>query len=266
MNLIPTLIPDTQTTTSVQPGKGAFNNPAMRTQAHSLVNASSSKSGNNSSFYQSLSMFVAIIASVRMQLFRTTSELPIGSRQRWYCIDHLQKHRNITHIGTCVPYGEWDSSSVDHNMALRARFAAIRWIRTGFFAPPGAGTLPESMLARDQSIWSALDNRSNMARWSCSHKPASCQSRNRLQQVIPLPHPISGGSISHGIPVFNTNRIPVSATRSLRRGRPPFGLGGTAGSRGSMICHNSSVTKGFVMPLFYRNLGFVRGSKGFGNL
>jgi hypothetical protein len=37
-------------------------------------------------------------------------------------------------------------------MALRARLAAIRWIRAGRWAPLFAGTLEESMLARDQSI------------------------------------------------------------------------------------------------------------------
>jgi hypothetical protein len=37
-------------------------------------------------------------------------------------------------------------------MAFRARLAAIRRIRPGRFAPLFAGTLVESMLARDQSI------------------------------------------------------------------------------------------------------------------
>jgi hypothetical protein len=41
---------------------------------------------------------------------------------------------------------------IDHKMALRARFAAIRRIRPGRFAPPGAATLDASMAARDQSI------------------------------------------------------------------------------------------------------------------
>jgi hypothetical protein len=63
--------------------------------------------------------------------------------------------------------------------------------------------------------------------------PAVAQSRSRRQQVIPLPQPISWGRYSQGMPVFSTNKIPVSAARSGTRGRPPFGLGGSGGSNGA---------------------------------
>jgi hypothetical protein len=39
-------------------------------------------------------------------------------------------------------------------MLLRARFAAIRWIRPGFVAPAGVATLAESIAARTPSICS----------------------------------------------------------------------------------------------------------------
>ena len=93
-----------------------------------------------------------------------------------------------------------------------------------FFRLPGAGTLPASMHARDRSIWSATDRRSKKARCNCSHTPAFCQSRSR-QLVIPLPHPISGGNISQGIPILSTNKITVNAARLSLRGRPPLGSG-----------------------------------------
>jgi hypothetical protein len=153
-------------------------------------------------------------------------------------------------------YDERDPFSFDHNVALRARFAAIRWAWTGFFAPPGAGILPESMQARDQSIWSAVDRRSRMAKCNFSHTPAVCQSLSLRQQVMPVPQPISGGSISQGIPDLRTNRIPPKTARLLTRGRPPFSLGGSGGNKGSSICHNSSDTRGFAMHLSYQIFGF----------
>jgi hypothetical protein len=81
--------------------------------------------------------------------------------------------------------------------------------------------------------------------------PAASQSRRRRQHVIPLPQPISCGNISHGIPVRSTNKMPVSAARFATRGRPPFGLGGSTGSSGSMISHRSSVSNGFAMLRLY---------------
>ena len=58
---------------------------------------------------------------------------------------------------------------VDHNVALRARFAAIRRVRPGALAPLLAGMLALSRLARLQSIWSASPRRSSSTR--CKRVP-----------------------------------------------------------------------------------------------
>ena len=44
-----------------------------------------------------------------------------------------------------------------------------------------------------------------------------------------------------------TNTMPSRACRSSHRGRPPFGFGGSGGSRGSTAAHNSSLTRGPVI-------------------
>jgi hypothetical protein len=103
-------------------------------------------------------------------------------------------------VGSRVGHREGDAFSVDHNVALGARFALIRWILGGLWAPPGAGTLAESKDALSQSISSALPSRSNKVRCNSSHTPASCHSLSLRQQVIPEPQPISWGNISQGIP------------------------------------------------------------------
>jgi hypothetical protein len=186
-----------------------------------------------------------------VQLGRSFPGPTAASAQRWNGIDHRFQHPHIVHIGGCVSYRQGNASSVDHKMALRARFAAVCRVATGGFAPPGAGTLPESRDARDQSIWPAWASRSNSALWTLSHTPAACQSRKRRQHVIPLPQPISWGNSSHGMPVFRTNRMPVNAARFGTGGRPPFGLALSAGSSDSITCHNSSLNSGFAMLLSY---------------
>ena len=67
-------------------------------------------------------------------------------------------------VGRSMPNYKWNASFVGHKMALRALFAAIRRIRPGLFAPPGAGTLAESSEALDQSMWFALPRQSSSTR------------------------------------------------------------------------------------------------------
>jgi hypothetical protein len=62
--------------------------------------------------------------------------------------------------------------------------------------------------------------------------------------------------------LFNTKRLPVSATRSrMRCGRPPWGVGDSVSRSGVMVVHNSSLTKGLLMPSIYHTvMGYVRRS------
>src|SRR5215212_2387809 len=161
-------------------------------------------------------------------------------------------------VGSGVDHREWDAFSVDHNVALRALFALICRILAGLLAPPGAGTLAESKDALSQSISSALPSRSNKVWCSSSHTPASCHSFRRRQQVIPEPQPISLGNISQGIPLLSTNRMPPRAARSSMRGLPPWGLGGSSGSSGSITSQSSSVTSSLAIFSPYPLPGFVR--------
>jgi hypothetical protein len=83
--------------------------------------------------------------------------------------------------------------------------------------------------------------------------PTRCPSRKRRQQVMPLPDPSSWGSISHGIPLFKTKTMPLSAARSaMLRGRPPLGLGGSGGKSGAMISHSLSLINGVLMSPIYQ--------------
>jgi hypothetical protein len=71
-------------------------------------------------------------------------------------IHGLFNELRIMDVGCRVGHRERDAFSVDHNVALRARFALICRILAGLLAPPGAGTLAESKEALCQSISSTL--------------------------------------------------------------------------------------------------------------
>src|SRR5262249_43312449 len=93
------------------------------------------------------------------------------------------------------------------------------------------------------------------------HTPACCQSRSRLQQVMPLPQPSSCRNSSHGMPLLKTNTMPVSAARSVMvRSRPPLGLGRSGGKRGAMISQSVSLINGVLMPLIYHRAEVMLGA------
>src|SRR6266487_2328929 len=157
-------------------------------------------------------------------------------------LEHLLEDDRVVHIGRRQERGQRESLAIDHQMAFRARLAAIRWIRPGRLAPLFAGTLVESTLARDQSIWSASPRRWSSTRSSRRHTPAACQSRSRRQQVLPLPQPSSAGRSDQGQPLRRMKRMPANALRSGIRGRPPRAWEGGGGSRGATSAHSSSGT------------------------
>jgi hypothetical protein len=160
------------------------------------------------------------------------------SENRGDGINHSLQHLRIVDVCRRMSDRQRDTLAVDSKVALRARFAPVRRIGAGFF-PPGAGTVPESSEACDQSIWSANPSRSSRTRWRSSHTPAAYQFRKRRPQVIPPPQPISWGSISQGMLALSTKRIPVNAARLPLLGRPPFGLGGSGGKSGSIMAHRT---------------------------
>jgi len=78
-----------------------------------------------------------VITFVSMEFLRASSRSATLLANGRDGIHHRFQHRCFVHISARMPYDERDSSSFDHKMALRARFAAIRWVRAGRFAPPG---------------------------------------------------------------------------------------------------------------------------------
>jgi hypothetical protein len=119
-----------------------------------------------------------------------------------------------------------DALRVDEEVVLAAGLTAIGWVRSTFFPPCTARTDELSATTREKSSLSTPRSLSSSIRCSLRHTPAFCQARTRRQQVIPGPHPISCGSISHGIPDCKTNRMPVrtclSASRYTQVTRLPF--------------------------------------------
>src|SRR5687768_1906847 len=62
------------------------------------------------------------------------------------------------------------------------------------------------------------------------------------------------------MPLLSTNRMPVRAARSSRRGLPPLGLGGSSGNSGSTNSQSSSLTNSLAILLPYPDSAVLKGS------
>ena len=230
MNISPTFIAHAEPPKPMQPSERALHHPSPAAEALTRINPRAGDPTENVARAEERLILPRAIRFIGVQLLRplaSAAATPAGDAN--HEIQHVLEQRAVVHVRGRELDHERDALGLGQQMVLRARLAAIRRIRAGVRSPFFAGTLLESSAARDESSWSASLNRSRSTWWSVYHTPASRQSRSRRQQVMPLPQPISGGSISHGMPLFNTNRIPVSAARSATGAGPRWASAPLAG-------------------------------------
>jgi len=166
-----------------------------------------------------------VVAFVSMQFSGTPTRTPTSLTDGCNRVHRRFHHLAVVNVGRGQRHGLRDTVLLRAPVALRARSAAIRWIRAGFVVSPGAVTLAESITARGQSICSAWPSLFSNRWWSFCHRPAHCQAHKRRQQVMPLPQPISCGNISQGMPLLSIKTMPVCVARTGTGGRLPLGRG-----------------------------------------
>jgi hypothetical protein len=241
------LVADGQPAEAAEPGESAFDDPAMPPQMLTALDAASGDAIADPSLAQGTTAARQVIGFVGVELVRALAGSAPALAHRWHGVDQLFEEAAVMDICRGNPQGERDTVGIGDHVALGPRPAAIGRIRAGLLTPLFAGTKALSTQARLQSIACAPPKRSSRTRCSPPQTPAACQSRSRRQHVIPEPQPISRGSISQGMPLFSTNRMPVNAARCGTGGRPPFGRGRCGGSNGSITIHSASGTRGLAI-------------------
>ncbi len=247
VNIGASFVTDTKSPVTVEPCERAFNDPSVTPKSLATLDTTARDAWCDASPPQLGAQCFRVIRFIGVQFHGTPAGSAASPSDGRDGIHGFHHHLRVMDVCGAHRDGERDALSVHDQMAFRARFAAIRWIRPGFIAPFCDPTDEESSEARDQSIRSASPKWSSKVRWSRRHTPASCHSRSLRQHVMPEPQPISGGRYSHGNPVASTNRMPRNTSRFGVRGRPPRGFSASGGSNGSMTAHSSSVINCFAM-------------------
>jgi hypothetical protein len=248
MDIGPLFVTDAEPAKFEQPTEDPFHDATMNAQPTAVLRVSLGDKRPDAAFAQRNADFLfGVVGAIGERRIRTFTPPSTGSFDRWNRVDQRDRCLRIVDVRTGVRDGQRCPLAIADNMPLRAIFAAIRGIGAGLRPPKSARTEQLSIATFDQSISSAKPSSSSSTRQIFFHTPAACQSRRRRQQVMPDPHPSSLGRYSQGQPVRSTNKMPISACRFDTRGRPPWGLGGSRGNKGSTIAHNPSGSSGLAM-------------------
>lgn len=245
---------DTQAPKLMQPRIRTFYYPTRCTQTTAVFGTSARDDRSNAPLLQRGTMCIGVVSTVGLQYLGFALRTSYLTRYRRDPVNERKELSDVVIVGTRENGIQRNALRVRDDVVLAARTTAIGWVRSSFFPAPTARTDELSTTAREKSNWSAPRSLANSTSCSRCHTPWRCHCLSRRQQVMPEPHPISLGSISHGMPDFSTNKIPVS-TRRLHSGfRPGFRLRRLFfGNNGSISAHKSSSTSGcgIVPPVGY---------------
>lgn len=231
----------------MQPRERTFDYPAVFAEAAAVLCSAFCNNRHDPAILQLLPVRVRVIPAICVGRRGTALGASGFSRHGWNGINQRNQLGDVVAIGRSENGGQWNAIRIGEHVMLRAGLGAIRRVGASLGPPKTARTLALSAMARDQSMSSAPCNPLRSAWWMSCHTPASCQSRSRRQQVMPEPQAISRGRYSQGMPVFSTNRMPVSALRFSIGGRPPLGYVRGGGRMGSIAFQSSSVSSGLAM-------------------
>lgn len=240
------LISDSQTTELMQPRDGAFHYPARLAQAATMRRIPTCNLCAYALHSQFSSERLGLIGAIGLDDLWFTLGRTAQAGNRRNRPNQRQQLRDIMLVSAGQDQRKRDTLRICEDVVFAARTTAIGWVRSTFFPAPTARIEELSATTREKS--SCLAPRScDSSTWcSCRHTPQRCQYFSRLQHVIPDPQPISFGSISHGMPERNTNRMPLSTARSSSGSRPLWRLRlRFFGNNGSMRIHKSSSINGF---------------------
>ena len=144
-----------------QPRDGALGDPAETPQARAGLDALAGDPVQDPALLEVGVGAGNVIGLVRVQLLRPDAGAATRPRDRLDQFDERFKQLAVVVVGCSLPVAQGDATAVDQEVVFGAGLAAIGRIRPGFGPPFFARRLPESRLARLQSIRSAAPRRSS---------------------------------------------------------------------------------------------------------
>ncbi len=221
MNVFVPFITNTKSAELMQPRQGMFNDLAIASQSASMLSTPLPNQRETRTRAQFTTMRFRIVSAVALNDLRPLSGPTTLTSNRWNRFNQYQKLSHVVPIRLRDKNRKENPLSVDDEVVFRAFFPAIHGVRSCFRLNTDI-TEELSTTAPEKSILLAPQSRSRSTSWIFCHTRCFCHRRRYLQQLIPELHPSSCGSISQGIWLRNTYRIPVRARRRFMDLWPGF--------------------------------------------
>jgi hypothetical protein len=230
-----------------QPGMCSLDHPGVAPEPVIALDAPAGDTVLNATALGMVAAPMEVVALVDVQALGPASWPARQAPYSGQVVDELFEDDRVVPVGSRDAEHQRDACSVGHDVAFAAELAAVGRVGARVRTLRGLGTLAPSMLARLKSKRPAPRSSASSIRCSWCHTPAACHSRSLRQHVMPLPKPSSWGKSSQAMPVRSTKRMPLRASSSSRRGRPPLGQGFTTGNSGSRRFHSAALISFFLL-------------------
>ncbi len=136
----------------VQPGEGAFDDPAVTSKAGAVLGLTARDHRFDLSLPNEAAVFVVVVAAVGDDAVGATSGSAGAAADGWHAIEQREQLRDVVAVTAGERPGQRDAAAVYEEMMLTATAASVDRAGTRLRAPFFACMWLESAIARDQSI------------------------------------------------------------------------------------------------------------------
>ena len=119
----------------VEPGEGAFDDPAVSAQAGAVLGLAAGDLGFDPALPELAAVLVVVVAAVAGQPVGAVAWPADLAAHRRDTLDERDQLRDVVAVATREPPGERDPRGVDEEVVLGARSAAVNWARARRAAP-----------------------------------------------------------------------------------------------------------------------------------
>lgn len=155
VDVIPAFVSNSESTELMKPCNGSLHHPPELPQSTAVLGPALGQERLDPSPSQILPQRFRIVRAIPIQTFWSLPRSAGLAHDRRNRLDQRDGLSHIMPIGTGQFEGQGETVALGKEVMLAPQFPSIRRVRARFFPPPTARTEPESIMARDQSIWSA---------------------------------------------------------------------------------------------------------------
>ena len=135
MDVVVSVCAEQEAAAVVEPGEGAFDDPALATEAGAVSALAACDHRPDAELRDEATVLVVVVAAVGKQLLRPSSGATAAPAHGWNAVEQLEQLRHVVAVRAGQRPGEREPTAVDEQVVLAARASAVNRAGTRFRAP-----------------------------------------------------------------------------------------------------------------------------------